>query len=283
MAEGGKAGAAGGVLVVLGLGFARFGDDCARGGVRGAGALDDVAGAAAGSRMASWGPSEVAGAGVDDAARLGLSADDAARLGVKVDGAALPGLRGAGLHEGLAGARASEGPWFEAVRDFGLDVGVEIVSADMDGELPSVVASRGQVRCPRRLEVTRTPEAWDELLGGVGVACAPVVVVGTASADGKALRVGEHEVALLELAKACADVQARCVLVGCPAVKAEKCVDETEESFLDDRLQPSLPAYVRGFVERALTQEVAPVVIAELAAVDGAAKLVLVRPGAGGS
>lgn len=271
MADGSKAGAVG-VLAVLGLGLARFGDDCARGGVRGAGALDDVAGAAAGSRMASWGPSEIAGAGVDDAARLG----------VKVDGAVLPGLRGAGLHEGLAGARASEGPWFSAVRDFGIDVGVELVSADFDGELPEVVATPGQVRCPRRLEVTRTPEVWDELLGGVGVACAPVVVVGTASADGSALRVGERDVALLELAKACADVQARCVLVGCPAVKAERCVDETEESFLDTPLQSSLPAYVRGFAERALTQEVAPVVIAELAAVDGAAKLVLARPGAGG-
>lgn len=171
MAEGSKAGAVG-VLAVLGLGLARVGDDCARGGVRGAGALDDVAGAGAGSRMASWGPGEIAGAGVDDAARLG----------VKVDGTALPGLRGAGLHEGLAGAPASEGPWFHAVRDFGIDVGV----------------------------------------------------------------------------------------------------DETKESFLDNQLQPSLPAYVRGFVERALTQEVAPVVIAELATVDGAAKLVSLRPGAGG-
>lgn len=272
MAEGGKAGAAGGVLVVLGLGFARFGDDCARGGVHGARAIDDVAGAAAGSRMASWGPTEVAGAGLDDAARLG----------VKVDGAALPGLRGAGLHDGLTGARAGDGPWFEVVREFGIDVGVELVGVDLDGEPAEAVATPGQVRCPRRLEVTRTPAAWDELLGGIGVACAPVVVVGTASADAKALRVGERDVALLELAKACAEVGARCVLVGCPAANAEACVDETEESFLDNGLQPSLPAYVRGLVERALTQEVAPVVIAELAAVEGAAKLVIVRPGTGG-
>lgn len=222
--------------------------------------------AATGSRMASWGPSEVAGAGVDDAARLG----------VKVDGAA--------LHEGLAGARAGERPWFEVMREFGADVGVEIVSADLDGlggdALPPVVATPGQVRCPRRLEVTPTPQAWDELLGGVGVACAPVVVVGTVSAGGKALRVGEHDVALLELAEACAEVEARCVLVGCPAARAGACVEQLEESLLDSPLQPELPAYVRGFVARALTQEVAPVVIAQLAAVDGSAQLVIARPGA---
>jgi len=270
------------VLVVLGLGFARFGDDCARGGVHGAAALDDVGRAAVGSRMASWGPTKAAELGVDDAARLGLSADDAARLGVKADRTALPGLRGAAVHVELAGVRAGEGEWFEALGDLGVDVVTEIASADFDGEpLPTVIAEPGQVRCPHRLEITREPAAWDELLGGVGVACAPVVVVGTASADGKGLRVGEQDVALLELAKACADVEARCVLVGCPAVKAEACVAETEESFVDNQLQSSLPAYVRGLVERALTQEVAPVVIAELAAVEGAAKLVIVRPDTG--
>lgn len=39
----GKAGLAGGAVLALGLGAARFGDDCARAGVRGARAVDDVA------------------------------------------------------------------------------------------------------------------------------------------------------------------------------------------------------------------------------------------------
>lgn len=156
MADGSKAGATGGVLVVLGLGFARFGDDCARGGVHGAAALDDVGRAAAGSRMASWGPTKAAELGVDDAVRGGLSADDAARLGVKADRAALPGLRGPVVHEELAAARTGEGQWFDELGDFGVDVGTEIASADFDGEpLPAVVAEPGQVRCPQRLEITR--------------------------------------------------------------------------------------------------------------------------------
>jgi hypothetical protein len=281
MAEASKAGVAGGgLLLATGLGFASFGDDCARAGMRGAGAIDDVAGGAAGARMASWGPDKLAGAGLDDAARLGVGADDATRAGIRVDGVALPGLRGAGLQDGLAGARAGEGPWFEEVRKFGVEVGIELVSTDMDGELPAVVATPGQVRCPRRLEVTGTPAEWDELLGGFGVACAPVVVVGTASADGKALRVGAEHVSLVDLARACADVGARCVLVGCPALRAAACVAGSEDSFRDNPLQSSLPAYVRGFVAQAFSQEVAPVVIAALAVVEGEAKLVIARPGA---
>jgi hypothetical protein len=275
MADGSKAGLAGGVLVVLGLGFARVGDDCARAGIRGAGALDEVGGAASGTRMASWGPNEIAGA------RTGLGADDATRMGARADGAAMPGLHGAGAREGVAGARGGEGPWFEAVRDFGVDVGVEIASTDLDGDLPAAVATPGEVRCPRRLEITRSPGEWDELLGGFGVGCAPVILVGTASADGKALRMGEEDVPLLELVRSCADVGARCLVVGCPAEGADACVAETKESHLHTRLQPSLPIYVREFVERALTQEVAPVVIAQLAAVDGRAKLVIARPRAG--
>lgn len=274
MADGSKAGLAGGVLVVLGLGFARVGDDCARAGVRGAGALDEVGGAASGTRMASWGPSEAAGA------RVGLGADDAARVGTRADGA-LPGVHGVGVHEGLGAARGGDGPWFEAVRDFGVDVGVELASVELDDELPEVVATPGQVRCPSRLEVTRTPEAWDQLLTGFGVACAPVVVVGTASAEGDALRIRDEDVPLRELAKACVDMEARCVLVGCPSADAKACVEGTEESFRGNRLVSSLPAYVRGFVGRALAQEVPPVVIAQLAAVDGKAKLVIARPRSG--
>ena len=92
---------------------------------------------------------------------------------------------------------------------------------------------------------------------------------------------GEDDVPLHELAQACADLQARCVLVGCPSTRAEVCFEGTEESLRGTRLQASLPAYVRGFVGRAIAQEVAPVVIAELAAVDGWAKLVIARPGPG--
>jgi hypothetical protein len=281
MAGGNKAGLAGGVVVALGLGLARFGDDCARGGVRGARALDDVAGGAASGRMAVWGPEGAVRVTADDAARTGLGADGAARLGARVDGAALPGVRGAALGDDVLGAGVGEGPWWKAARDLGSDVGVELVRADLGGELPAVLTEPGQVRCPRRVEVTRSPAAWDELLGGFGVACAPVVVVGTASPDAKALRVGARDVPLLELAKACADAGARCVLVGCPAARADACVAASAQSLRDNPLQPSLRPYVRGFVAQALSQAVAPVVIAELAVVDGTATLVLASPGAG--
>lgn len=282
MSEASKAGLAGG-SVVLGLGaiLARCGDDVVRSGAHGARFVDDVAVAGAGPRVASWGPSGGARITADDAARVGLGADDAARLGVRVEGAGVTGMRGVALGDDALAAGAGEGPWFQGMRDLGLDVGLEVVSTDFEGELPPVVATPGQVRCPRRVEVTQTPDAWEELLGGLGVACAPVVVVGTASADGHGLRVGAEDVPLVDMARACADVGARCVLVGCPAARAEACVAETEESVLDTPLQPSLPAYVRGFVARAMTQAVPPVVIAELAAVEGAVKLVVARAGAG--
>jgi hypothetical protein len=274
MGDGSKAGLAG-VVLLAGAGLARSGDDCARGGVRGASVLDDAAGGAAGARMASWGPEKATRIGADDAVRMGLTPDDAARLGVRVDGAAVPRVHGAALGE----ARAGEGAWFETVRDLELDLWVDVVTADFDGELPEVITTPGEVRCPRRLDVTRTPDEWDRLLDGFGVACAPVVVVGTASPDGRALRVGGGDVPLLELARACADAGARCVLVGCPAARADACAEATEASFADNRLQPSYLAYVRGLVELALTQAVAPVVVAQLVVMDGDAKLVSARPG----
>ena len=166
------------------------------------------------------------------------------------------------------------------MRDFGVDVGVEIASADFGDELPAVVSTPGALRCPSRLEITRAPAEWDRLLGGVGVACAPVILVGTASADAEAVRVGAEDVPIVELVRACAGVGARCLVVGCPAEHADACMDATEDSHLGSRLQPSLSIYVRDFVARALAQEVAPVVIAQLEAIDGQAKLVIVRPGA---
>lgn len=268
--SGGKAGAAGGVVLALGMG-ARFGDDCVRGGVRGASVIDDVAvGAGRGVRMASWGP-EASGV------RRGVGGlDDAARRGVGFDGAAVPGLRGAGLGDEVVGLRASEGHWSEVLLD-AADVGVQLVSADMD-VVPDAVVMPGEVRCPRLLDITASPDAWDELLGGLGVACAPLVIVGTASADGMALRVGPREVPLRELAEACADVGARCLMVGCGAARAEACVEATERSFRGNRLQPSLSATTRGFVARGMQQEPAPTVMAQLAVVEGETQLVLARP-----
>lgn len=281
MSGAGKAGAAGGVLIALSM-FGRCGDDIVRTGARSGARLVDDAAVGASPRIAGWGPEGAARITADDAARMGLSADDAARLGVRVERTGMPGMRGGVvLGDDVVVAGADEGPWFEAMRELGVDVGVELVSADLDGELPRVVATPGQVKCPRRLEVTRTPAAWDEFLGGLGVACAPVVVVGTASADGKALRVGAEDVSLLALAQACVDVGARCVLMGCPAERAEACVAGSEQSLQDNPLQPSLRDYVRGFVAQAFSQEVPPVVLAELAAVDGAAKLVVARPSDG--
>lgn len=278
MADAKEVGLVGG-SVVLGLGaiLARCGDDVVRSGARGARLVDDAAVVGAGPRMAAWGPEGAARITADDAARMGLSADDAARLGVRVERTGMPGVA---LGDDVM-AGAGEGPWFEAMRDLGLDVGLEVVSTDFGGELPEVVATPGQVKCPRRVEVTRTPEAWEEFLGGLGIACAPVVVVGTASADGKALRVGDEDVPLLELSRACADVGARCVLMGCPAERADECVAASEASLRDNPLRPQLREYVRGFVAQAFSQAVAPVVIAELAAVDGKAKLVIARPAAG--
>lgn len=278
MSDASKVGVAGG-SVVLGLGaiLARCGDDVVRSGAHGARFVDDAAVVGASPRVAAWGPNGGARITADDAARVGLGADDAVRLGVRVERAGVPGMRGVALGDDAMAAGAGEGPWFEAMRDFGIDVGIEVVSTDFGDELPQVVATAGQVRCPRRVEVTRTPDAWEELLGGLGVACAPVVVVGTASASGNALRVGTEDVPLVDMARACADVGARCVLVGCPAAQAEACVAGSEESFVDNPLRPSLREYVRGFVAQAFSQAVPPVVIAELAVVGGAAKLVIAR------
>jgi hypothetical protein len=262
MADGSKAGVAGGAVAVLLLGFARVGDDCARGGVRGAAAVDDLA--RAGGRGAAW---EAAGAGIDDAARLG----------VKVDGAALPGVRGVVLHEGAAGARAGEGSWLEAAGELGIDVGMELVGTDWDDAPPAVVTEPGQVRCPHPIALTRAPGAWDDLLGGEGIACAPVVVVGTATPDGTGLFVGVDAEPLRELSQACVDVGARCLFVGCPVDQAGACVAATEQSLRAEPLVRSLRPYVRGLVARVLAQPVSPVVIAELAEVDGRVGLAVAR------
>lgn len=284
MSDATKAGVAGGgALVMAGALFARCGDDVVRGGLRqGTRLVDDVA-VGATPRMAEWGAGRAAQGTVDDAVRVGAGGADDAVRGLTIRGAGGARVHGTALGDDLLAAGADDAPWFDAARDLGVDVGIELVSFDREGPPPKVVTTPGEVRCPRRVEVSRAPEAWDELLRGIGVACAPVVVVGTARADGQALRVGADDVPLPELAQACADLDVRCVLVGCPAAKADACADELEESLLHTRLQPSLPAYVRGFVGRALAQEVPPVVIAQLAAVDGDTMLVIARPDAVGS
>lgn len=280
------------MLVALGAVFGRCGDDVLMHGARtGSRFADDAIVGAAAPRMATWGSERVAGSTADDVARFGgtkvdrLAApagragglgDDVARLGP--GRVAVPRMHAAGL--GDDAALAGEGPWFETLRDFGVDVGVELVTADLDGGVPTVVATPGQLRCPRHVDITRAPAAWDELLGGFGIACAPVVVLGTASDDGRALHVGERPVPLLELAQACAGSGGRCVLVGCPEARADACMAETEQSFERTPLQPTLRGYVRAFVKRAFAQSVPPVVVAELAEVDGAATLVIARPGA---
>jgi hypothetical protein len=284
-----KAGVTGGALVVAGALGGRCGDDVLLCGARqGTRMVDDVT-VGAGGRMASWGPERAARHTVDDLARLGRSpkplagsADDVAR-GLRVRGAATPGMRGATLADDVLVREADDVPWFDTVVDQGIDVGIELVSFEFDGATPAVVRTPGEVQCPHWLDVTRTPDAWDELRGGFGVACAPVVVAGTVSADGGALRVGADDVPLPELARACAVIGARCVLVGCPALHTDACLEGTEDALSGARLRPALPAYVRGLVEVMLVQEVAPVVIAELATVDGEVKLVLAKPGAGGN
>jgi len=253
----GKAGMAGGVVLAAGIGLARFGDDCASAGVRTARLSDDIAGGAAGvGRTVNWG------------------ADDAVRMGRGGRGIGSPRVRGIAVDDGALAIRSAEGSWPEALLESGVDLGLEVVQMDLDDVSPTV-ANADELRCPRVLDVVEDSAAWDGLLGGLGVACAPVVVVGVAD-DAGSLRMGDEVSPLSELARACLDVEAQCVFVGCPADVAEACVESVRTRMLRTKLQRTLGGFVRVLAREVLEGSPSPVFFGRVSSAMGG--LVVARP-----
>ncbi|MCH9687854.1 MAG: hypothetical protein K0V04_40865 [Deltaproteobacteria bacterium] len=255
---GSKAGIAGGIFVTLGLGSARFVDDCGRVGARGARFADEVGEAGAASRTMRWGP------------------DGAPAVGSRGAKGVPPRLHGIPNRGTAIVSHAGEGTWAETL----FDIGGELVTLDIDlpddGEavaLPTV----GDTRCPRVVAVTSDPEAWDGLMDGLGVACAPVIVVGTATPDRRSLLVGDQPRPLTELARDCAALDARCAFVGCPGDTTDACERETRSSLRSTPLEPSLGRFAAELVRRVREQPSPPTLIAHLARRRGKVQLAMVR------
>ncbi len=237
-------------MLAAGIGLARFGDDCASAGVRTARLSDDIAGGAAGvGRTVNW--------GADDAVRMG-------RGGKGIGGARMGGVV---ADDGALAARGAHGSWSEALVESGVDLGLEVVQMDLD-DVPPTVFDADELRCPRVLDVVEESTEWEDLLGGLGVACAPVVVVGVV-ADDDSLRMGEQVSPLSELARECLDAEAQCVFVGCRADSAGACVESTRASLRKTRLQRSLGSVLRIFAREVLEGSPAPEFIARVSSAKG--------------
>ena len=266
--SGTKAGAgAAGLLAVLGLGLARNVDSCASAGVRGSRAVGELGeGAVVGSR-AVW--------GVDDATRLG------GRVEAEMPGAAV----GRALPEAGGSARALEAGHGRIqpgdIFDFSFDVALETIDLVETGDEAwndLAIPDSGGTKCPRLIDATEDDSAWSELLGGLGIACAPLVVVGVQGEDEDALRLGLRTETFALAARACARAGGHCLLVACPPDDTAACLRATEHSHLGTRLTPDLFAYERALVHALLTQDPAPTAIASVDARGDAPRLRIARP-----
>ena len=164
----------------------------------------------------------------------------------------------------------------DALLKVGEDVAIELLRADSVKDFSDMVAVSGTTRCPRVVDLT-TPSAWEALRGGLGVAYAPVVVVGlTAAPD--SLLLGLRDVPVTEMARECAAAGARCVFVGCAPGRGAECIAATEDSLRATKLHPQLGPYLAEFVERVARQEPAAAFVGQLALVEGKT-VVVVAPG----
>ncbi|MBL9099989.1 MAG: hypothetical protein JNL82_03470 [Myxococcales bacterium] len=245
-----------GILVGVGLVLARAGDDCAGIAARSARHVDGVDLARTASRAPlPDGASAHLAAGLDDPARLAAAASRSAGQAAHVDDV--------GAH---------------VLREVGPDVGLELFEQGID-DLPDRLppaANVGRVACPRTIALSEAPAEWEALRGGLGVACAPIVVLGRVGADLRSMQLAGRDAPLAELARECLLVGARCTFVGC---RDAACVAATRASYRATAVQPLLARYLADLVARLARQDSPPAVIATPVDVDGRARLALARPG----
>lgn len=251
-----KAGLAGGILLAVGMVFARVGDNCASVGLRSARHADDLGLARSAARHVPGDAPTLAraGAGVDDPARLAAAVEHSVGAGVHADG-----LGGRLLHE------------------VGPDLGLELLDLDLDDvpeKLPPA-ASFGSVRCPRTIAITAAPAEWEALRGGLGVACAPILILGLVGPDLRSLQLAGRDVPLPELARECLLLGARCTFIGC---RDDACITATRASLRATELRPQLAPYLQDFITRTTRQPSPPALLAQLGATDGQPSLTLARP-----
>lgn len=255
----GKAGAVG-VLAILGLVIVRNADTCVSAGARGARVAGRAGDEAIAGSRAVW--------GVEDAARLGGRAEAASAAG-RLGGASVEAGHGAEVAGDVLGA--------------GLDVALEAIDlAGPEDEAPSLAtldgSEGGRTRCPRTVDATVSDDAWQELLGGFGVACAPILVVGVQGDAPMGLRIGDREHAMSKLARDCLGVGAQCMFVACPRDAAAACFAASERSLYRASLTENLFAYERDVVEGLLAQDPAPIAIAVPDLGGERPRLVVARP-----